>query len=217
MSYWEVHSLNNGVIFFADDCGLEESDPLVVQGRVVDGLGAGVDGAKVTASSTAYSAPATTTLGGGYYSLTVPAGTYKIAANTPGFKGSVNVTVSSSPVTAPDITLVVDPDYDPDLIFSARSTEIIPGAPWPTVNPAGGSMTVMGTPGVQSFGGVQWERNVADGPGYRVRDLSPSRYPLTALLSSWPRNPNACPATIGIPSWMFFIIGWCWESGTTPG
>jgi hypothetical protein len=172
MSYWEVHSLNNGVIFFADDCGLEESLPLTLQGRVVDGMGAGVDGANVSASSSSYTAPATTTSGGGYYFLMVPAGTYKVAANTPGFKGSVTLAVSTSPTTASDITLVTDPDYDADLIFNAKSADIVVGTPWPTVNPAGGVLTVIGTPGVKSYGGVQWEQNNADGPGYRLGTYS---------------------------------------------
>jgi hypothetical protein len=166
MSYWEVHSLNNGVIFYADDCALDESTPLSVEGRVVDGGGAGVDGANVTASSTAYTTPTTTTSGGGYYYLSVPAGTYKVAANTPGFKGSVTHAVTTSPTTVPNIVLVTDPDYDPELIFSALSSAITVGSPWPTVNPAGGVLTPMNGPSVQSFGGVQWEKNVADGPGY---------------------------------------------------
>jgi hypothetical protein len=193
MSYWEVHSMNNGVVFFADDCGLEESPALMLEGKVLNANGVAVDGAAVNASSPGYTAPATTTVGGGVYSLGVPAGTYKIGASIPGFKGSVNVTVSSSPTTAPDIRLATDPDYDPDLIFSAKSTDIVAGAPWPAVNPAGASLTVMGTPGVQSFGGVQWEKNVADGPGYRFATFSDS-IPVTGASIVVAAKPKRMPS-----------------------
>ena len=166
MSYWEVHSLNNGVMFFADDCGLFEAESVMLQGRVVDGSGNGVDDATVRASSSYMTVGPVVTSGGGWYFLTLPQGTYTVSATSPGYKGSLTQVVSANPTTAPDITLATDPDYDPELIFSALSTAITPGAAWPTVNPAGASLTPIGSPGVHSYGGVQWEQNNADGPGY---------------------------------------------------
>jgi hypothetical protein len=168
MSYFEIHSLNNAVTFYADDCALTESDPLVLNGRVVDAGGAGVDNATVAAASADYSTPQTVTAGGGYYSLTVPPGNYTIGASTPGFKGSTTVTVSTTPTTAPNIVLAVDPDYDPDLIFSAYSTSIPAAGAWPAASPAGLMLSRIGAPTTELIGGVQWEKNVADGPGWRV-------------------------------------------------
>jgi hypothetical protein len=101
MSYFEVHSVANAVTFFVDDCGLDESGPLELNGKVVDGTGAGVDGATVTAASPGYTSQPTTTAGGGFYTLYVPAGQYTVTAGTPGYKGSVSVNVNSSPTTAP--------------------------------------------------------------------------------------------------------------------
>lgn len=169
MSYWEVHSLNNGVIFYADDCALNESDPYTITGKVVDGSNAGVDGATVTAYSGAAIAPSTTTAGGGFYTLTFPPtpGTWSVRASTPGYKGSVSVVVAASSTPAPNLALAADPNFDPTLILSAASSAIpLVGLVWPTTEPASGIMAPLGTPGVQSFGGVQWEKNVADGPGY---------------------------------------------------
>ncbi|HEU5070815.1 MAG TPA: hypothetical protein VFV96_10455, partial [Verrucomicrobiae bacterium] len=159
-SYWMVHSINNGVMFYADDCALEEATPLTLQGRVVTN-GVGVDGANVRAVSADYSTTTTTTSGGGYYTLAVPPGTYFIGANVPGLLGSTNATVSSDPTTAGDIVLSTDPDYDPDLILFARSSAFNAGAPWATAFPAGGALSLINNPGVKSFGGVKWENNDA--------------------------------------------------------
>ncbi len=164
MSYWEVHSLANGVVFYADDCGLEESEAFAVQGQVVDGQGNGVD-ATVVASSPEYTSPPTTAFGGQYF-LSLPAGTYTIAASSPGLKGSRTQVVTGA-TTVPNIVLATDPDYDPELIFNALTTAIVPGLPWPTVNPAGAALTPIAGPEVQSFGGVPWSKHAADGPGYR--------------------------------------------------
>lgn len=168
VSYWEVHSNTNGITFYADDCALDESAPLVLTGRVVDSGGAGVDNATVSATSTGYSSPSTVTAGGGYYTLSVPPGTYTVAANTPGYKGSTVVPVSASPTSAPNIVLGVDPDYDPDLVFSLRSSAIGASGPWPASCPAGTSLTRIGAPAVETIRGQQWEKNgFATGDGFR--------------------------------------------------
>jgi autotransporter-associated beta strand protein len=171
MAYWEVHSLNNGILFYADDCALLEADPFVFNGRVVDGTGTGVDGATVAASSGAYASTTATTAGGGYYSLsaTPVSGTWTVKAITPGFKGSVSLAAAATPIAVPNIVLSVDSDYDPDLVFSAYSSALAgTGAAWATACPASGVLTPIGTPGVHSYGGVQWEQNAySTGDGYR--------------------------------------------------
>ncbi len=160
VGYFEVYrTAGTTATLYVDDCGLEEADPLELQGRVVDGVGAGVDGATVGASSTAFTSASTTTAGGGYYTLSVPPGTYTVKASSPGYKGSVSVAVSASPTTAPNIVLGVDPDYDPDLILSVRSSAASATAPWPCAFPASSSMARMGNPGVTTIGGQQWETN----------------------------------------------------------
>lgn len=168
VSYWEIHSNTNGITFYADDCALEEAAPLVLNGRVVDSGGAGVDNATASATSPGYSSPSTVTSGGGYYTMSVPPGTYTVSANTPGFKGSCVVTVSASPTTAPNIVLAVDPDYDPDLVFSLRSSALGASGPWPASCPAGTSLTRIGAPTVETIRGQQWAKNsFATGDGYR--------------------------------------------------
>lgn len=110
MSYWEVHTLNNAVAFYADDCALLESTPLALSGRVVDGTGTGVDGVTISATSTGWTPPSTTTSGGGYYTLNVPPGTYAIAAAKALYSpGSASATISTGPVTAPTITITALP------------------------------------------------------------------------------------------------------------
>ncbi len=169
MSYYEVHSLNNGITMYVDDCTLTEYVPMTLQGRVVNGAGAGVDGASVAASSAAYSSSATTTSGGGYYTLAVPAGTYSVGASTAGFKGTTSATISTSPTTATNIVLSVDPDYDADLLFSLRASSASATGPWPCAYPTGSSLARMGSPGVETIASQQWEKNMysPSSDGYR--------------------------------------------------
>ena len=176
LDYFEVYRTGGSTAtLYVDDCALDESAPLTLQGRVVDGVGAGVDGATVGASSTAFASATTTTSGGGYYTLSVPADTYTVKASNPGFKGSTSVAVSSSPTSASDIVLAVDPDYDTDLIFSLRSSAASASAPWPCAYPASNSFARMGAPGVTTIGGQQWENNSAatsDGYVYPIQNTA---------------------------------------------
>ena len=172
-SYVGFHDLAGTMPYYVDDLAVTETDPVVLQGQVVDGTGTGVDGATVSAASPLWTAPATTTAGGGYYTLSVPPTTYSVGARTPGYKGSTTVVVAANPTTAATIVLATDPDYDPDLIFSVRSSAYTPVAPWPTAFPAGDALTVLGAPGVQSFGGVPWEKNAyPTGDGFRLGTYS---------------------------------------------
>ncbi|MCF7730616.1 MAG: carboxypeptidase regulatory-like domain-containing protein [Akkermansiaceae bacterium] len=173
MSYFEVHAVNNDVTIYVDDCSLTEYLPLILQGRVVDGSAAGVDGATVAASSPGFSSASTTTSGGGYYTISVPAGSYTVGADTPGFKGTTSVVVASSPTTASDVVLAVDPNYDADLIFSVRSSAASASGPWPCAYPASGSLARMGSPGVTTIGSQQAESNAnVSGDGYRFGTYS---------------------------------------------
>jgi autotransporter-associated beta strand protein len=158
--YVGFHSMDKQLPYYIDDLAVEESDPLTLNGRVVDGLGAGVDGASVTASSTGWTTPSTTTAGGGYYTLSVPAGSYTVGASAPALKGSTTVTVSSSPTTAANIVLSADPDYDTNLLFSARSSAYAAGANWPVAYPAGQNLVrVGGAPSTTTINSQNWEMN----------------------------------------------------------
>lgn len=57
------------------------------------------------------------------------------------------------------------------LLFSAV-TDTFPASGntgnWASFIPAGQTLAAMGTPTVEILGGVKWEKNVADGPGYRL-------------------------------------------------
>jgi hypothetical protein len=57
-----------------------------------------------------------------------------------------------------------------NLLFSVI-TESLPASGntgnWATYLPAGQTLTAMNSPMVEVIGGVKWEKNVADGPGYR--------------------------------------------------
>ena len=114
LSYFEVHGLGSTIpqSFYADDCFFEESAPWVLAGRVVDGLGAGVDGATVSATSIGYTPPATTTAGGGYYSLQIKptADSYTVTAAKPLYaEGSTTAAVDGATTTAADIVLIAHP------------------------------------------------------------------------------------------------------------
>ncbi|GEM_PF-3066045 len=168
--YVGFHSMGIQLPYYVDDLAVEEMEAWTLTGRVVDAGGNGVDDASVIAASPAWTSGAATTASGGYYSITVPgtAATYTLSASAVAVKGSVTQPVSANPTAAANIVLAPDPDYDPDLIFSVRSSAISPGSAWPTAFPAGDSLVRMGNPGVHSYGGVQWEQNAyATGDGWR--------------------------------------------------
>ena len=65
VSYWEVHSVANAVVFYADDCVLEESDGCTISGVVKDDSGNPVEGAQVQLFLTGPLVKTTTSLAGG--------------------------------------------------------------------------------------------------------------------------------------------------------
>lgn len=205
LSYVGFHSTNFGgqTPFYVDDVAVEELDAYTLNGRVVTSGGAGVSGATVSAISNAYATPTTTTDGGGYYSFTVPAGTYTINASAPGLKGSTLKEVSSSPTTAGDIVLETDPDYDADLVFSAYSSNVPASGPWPATMPAGTVLTPIGAPGVETVNGIKWAQNLEtapqNGPGWRFG--SEVLDPIPALGASAVAVVKLAPARSASNNW----------------
>ena len=121
-----MHSLNNGITICVDDCALLQSVPLALGGRVVDGTGAGVDGATVSATSTGWTPANTTTAGGGYYTFNVPPGIYTVTAAKALYNpGSTSATVSNGFATAPNITITPVPTA----VVSGTVTKLVGGSP----------------------------------------------------------------------------------------
>ncbi|MCX6346174.1 MAG: hypothetical protein NT018_14070 [Armatimonadetes bacterium] len=161
-----------------------------VSGKVTDGA-AGIMGATVyfKTSPNASVSPTfqTTTIDAdGNYSYSLPFGNWYAAAGAVGYNTSADVTFSivDVPVVLADIVLTVNPNYD--LIFKAYSTDLVPadGLPtgnWSTAYPVGGLLTAMGTPTVQVINGTKWEKNLADGPGYRYGSAYTAPIPVNGV------------------------------------
>ncbi len=62
------------------------------------------------------------------------------------------------PATAQNFVVGADPDYDADLLFSAKSSDITTG-PWPVRCPSGGSLIPINTPTTAFIRGQKWEVN----------------------------------------------------------
>ncbi|HLP78560.1 MAG TPA: carboxypeptidase regulatory-like domain-containing protein [Candidatus Paceibacterota bacterium] len=149
MSYWEVHSVANAVVFYADDCSLEESDGATISGLVKDGSGTAVVGAQVQLKLTGTVVKTTTTTAGGAYTFHVEpvAGTaYTLNASKLNY---------SSPATDVDVTTVAPPGVATaaDIVLTALPTVIVSGgvtngATGQAV--AGATVTVLGASGSQT-------------------------------------------------------------------
>jgi hypothetical protein len=176
LGYFEVYRTAGATAtLYVDDCALDEADPLTLNGRVVDGSSVGVDGVSVLASSSDFTTAAVLTAGGGNYTLSVPPGTYTVRAAkvSSGLKGSTTVAVSSSPTTASDIVLAVDPNWDPNIIWNVNVDDLPADgsaiASWPARNPIGSVFPKVGSPTVVASGGVKWEQNLyATGDGFVI-------------------------------------------------
>jgi hypothetical protein len=128
-----------------------------------------------SAGASASPAFTATTDASGNYTQSVQDGIWYVCAGATGFYtcsdktlsvngadvGGINFALQNSTRTIPKTT---------NLLFSVI-TESLPASGntgnWPTYQPAGGSLTTIGSPTVEMLGGVKWEKNVADGPGYR--------------------------------------------------
>lgn len=173
-----VDTGNNNFPAYVDDLTAESPDYTfaTVSGTITDG-GSPVSGVVVTANQTS---PVTSTAsapsdGSGNYSLSCRVGKEQTlaASSLPAGKmvgtGPAPFTPpDTTPITGKDFTLTNDPDYDPDLLFFARSSAASASAPWACVFPAGTFLGRMGSPGVETVGSQQWEKNVyGTGDGYR--------------------------------------------------
>ena len=107
-----------------------QSPPLAISGQVVDGSGAGLDGATVVAASPFYTSASTTTAGGGHYTLTVAPGTYVVSASLALYSSnSTNAPpLSTADVTAPTLPAHCAAHRQP-LRQVIRCNERFPGRP----------------------------------------------------------------------------------------
>ncbi len=149
VSYWEVHSVANAVVFYADDCALEESDGCTISGVVKDDSGNPVEGAQVQLFLTGALVKTTTSLAGGAYTFhvePVAGGVYDLNAS------KLNYT---SPAANVSVTTVAPPGVATaaDLVLTALPTVIVSGTVTDATSglPVGGAtVTVLGASGSQS-------------------------------------------------------------------
>ena len=151
-----------------------------VFGRVTRRIdGTAVVGASVYFSRTpgASSSPvftATTDVSGNY-SQALQDGIWHVGAGGAGFYTSADKTLTINGVDVSGINFALQSSArniprTTNLLFSVI-TESLPASGntgnWATYLPAGQTLTAMNSPMVEVIGGVKWEKNVADGPGYR--------------------------------------------------
>lgn len=65
----------------------------------------------------------------------------------------------TTPITGKDLTLVNDPDYDPDLLFAARSSTYPGSGNWPAFFPSGAVLNPIGAPTSETINSQAWIRN----------------------------------------------------------
>ncbi|MFO1514695.1 MAG: carboxypeptidase regulatory-like domain-containing protein [Verrucomicrobiota bacterium] len=149
MSYWEVHSVANAVLFYADDCALEESDGSAITGVVKDDAGTPVVGAQVQLKLTGTTVKTTTSTTGGAYTFQVQpvAGTaYTLNATKLNF---------ASPAVDVDVTSVAPPAVAtaPVIYLTNLPTVIVSGGVTNNANGAavaGATVTILGSSGSQT-------------------------------------------------------------------
>lgn len=153
----------------------------VVRGMVTrrsDGLpvpGATVYFARVPGAS---SSPLFTTLtaGDGTYAQAVQDGVWYVSAGGAGYYTApdLTVTVAGEDVGGINFALKSSARNVPQtaqLLFSAVTDALPAGGAagnWPSYLPSGQFLTALNSPQVEVLGGVKWEKNVADGPGFRL-------------------------------------------------
>ncbi len=146
MSYWEVHSLANGVVFYADDCGLEESDGCTITGVVRDDTATPVVGAQVQLKLAGTTVKTTTTAAGGTYAFHVePVGGTAYTLNA----SKLNY---SSPAADVNATTVAPPAIAsaPDIVLTKLPTVLVSGG---VTNGANNSPVVGATVTILASGG----------------------------------------------------------------
>ncbi|MCF7730617.1 MAG: carboxypeptidase regulatory-like domain-containing protein [Akkermansiaceae bacterium] len=156
----------------------------IVSGTITDG-GSPVEGVIVratrTANPTLYAESAPSAIDG-TYSLVAAAGyEYELSATLglPAGKAVASAPApftpaDATPITGMDITLDDDPNYDPDLLYSLRSSDYAGGSTWRAAYssiPGITELTKMGTPTVGSINGQDWVANKQDGDGFRYTNI----------------------------------------------
>ena len=151
-----------------------------VSGLVTDG-GVPVEGVIVKATQTAnpakVSVSAPTAADGSYSLYCVVGQQYQLSATAlPAGRAVTNApapftAANTTPITGKNLLLGPDPDFDPDLLFSTRSSAYVTGAGWPTVTPIGRTLTRMGNPTTRTINGQQWVNNHAEGDGFTFTNV----------------------------------------------
>ncbi|MGC3961723.1 MAG: hypothetical protein QM813_28500 [Verrucomicrobiota bacterium] len=154
MGYWEVHSVANGVVFYADDCSLEESVGYTINGVVKNEVGTPVVGALVQLKQASAVLKTTTSTTGGAYSFQVQpvAGdSYDLNATKINYKSpdtDVNVTSALAGVTAGDLYITNIPVVTLSGIVTDATTSLaVTGATIVIMTPGGSTLTTNTGPG----------------------------------------------------------------------
>lgn len=148
MSYWEVHSIVNGVVFYADDCSLEESVGYAINGVVKDEVGTPVVGATVQLKQGGSVLRTTTSIAGGAYTFHVQpiAGeAYDLNATKINYKSpdtDVSVISAVAGVTAADLIVTNIPLVTlSGHVTDATTSQPIVGATVTVLAPGGSTLT----------------------------------------------------------------------------
>jgi len=170
---------------YVDDLTAESPDYTftTVSGAVTSDS-VGVQNLVVRASQTAnpaVSSNSSPTDSSGNYSLSARVGFeygLSVASGMPADKiiGTVPAAFTppdTTPITGQDITLVNNPNIDPELLYSLRSSSYAGGATWPTAYSSIGvtEMTKQGTPSVRTINGQNLVSNKRDGDGFRLTNI----------------------------------------------
>ncbi len=151
-----------------------------VSGLVTDG-GVPVEGVIVKATQTAnpanVSVSAPTPADGSYSLECVVGQQYQLSATSlPAGRAVTNAPApftpaNTAPITGKNLLLGPDPDFDPALLFSTRSSAYVTGAGWPAVTPIGRVLTRMGNPTTRTINAQQWVNNHANGDGFTFTNV----------------------------------------------
>jgi len=162
----------NAVVFYADDCGLEESDGCTIAGVIKDNSANAVVGATVQLSQGGTVLKTTTSIAGGAY-------TFGVTPNA-GDVYEVNATKLnySSPAANVSVTTVTPPGVATagDIVLTALPTVIVSGI---VTNATGGAAIADATVTVLGASGSQSTKTGADGK-YSFTVASGLPYILTA-------------------------------------
>ena len=151
-----------------------------ISGKVTDLAGTPISGASVYISDTATGSPLLILLtdSSGNYSQTMTNGTWYVSVGCAGYLPSASEPVIVNGAAVGNVNFAfgaasaIDRDIPRtnDLMFGCV-TESFPATgptgPWAAMFPAGLTLSTIGSPTVETLGGIKWERNnYSDGDGY---------------------------------------------------